>query len=108
MRARDVLNFAEELLEKGYLEASCETFFNAAVEAIKAIAGTLAVPCTSCSPDEIFEVALKAESQGIKVMKYLKTAMAILNCDQPPGAFKRMAEDIKTLVEISENLNRKR
>gem|GEM_PF-3630630 len=68
----------------------------------------MAVPCTSCSPDEIFEVALKAESQGTRVMKYLKSAMAILNCDQPPGALKRMAEDIKTLVEISEDLNRKR
>ncbi|PVU72910.1 hypothetical protein DDW10_03450 [Sulfolobales archaeon SCGC AB-777_J03] len=108
MRARDVLNFAEELLEKGYLEASLPNVTDVAVEAIKAIAGALAVPCASCSLDEIFEVALKAESQGIRVMKYLKTAMAILNCDQPPGALKRMAEDIKTLVEISENLNRNR
>ncbi|MGC9104958.1 MAG: hypothetical protein ACP5HQ_00810 [Thermoprotei archaeon] len=103
MRPRDVYEFAVELLDKGFLDAACETFFRAALEALKEIARKLGTRCESCSPEEAFEVVMLAESRGLKVMRYWKTAMAILSCDQPPNAIKRLAKDVEELIRLSES-----
>jgi hypothetical protein len=103
LRARDVYDFAMELLDKEYLDAACETFFQAALEALKEIAKGLGTSCGSCSPEEAFEVVMLAESRGLKIMRYWKTAMAILNCDQPPNALRGLAKDVEELIRISES-----
>ena len=106
MDPRKAYSVALEALEKGYLDASCETLFEAAVEAVREIAESLGEPCRECSPEEIFTVLMKLDPK-LKALRLWESAMVILNCDMPPNVIRRLSDDVLRLIEIADSMKRK-
>ncbi|BBG24356.1 PaREP1 family protein [Sulfuracidifex tepidarius] len=114
MKARDLFNLANDLLNEGIMEDSCEIFFRSAVEAVKVIGERIGASILddikekgTWEVQDLFKVILEAEERGIHVRRYWNSAMVILNCDGTPALTQELSKDVLKLIEISEELSKK-
>jgi hypothetical protein len=112
MKAKDLFNLANDLLNEGIMEDSCEIFFKAAVEAVKNIAKGLNAKEIlnkvkekgDWQVEDLFKVIILAEERGIHLKRYWDSAMMVLNCDGTTELTRERSKDILKLIEISDEL----